>query len=1037
MIGGNDMRKFTILCLLTAVCWLPAIDAVGQMILEGTVMDASTNSEFVGANVYIKNTTTGTITDANGSFRLSVPKMYSDSVLVVSFIGYSSQEMLIGNQRQFSITLETDDEMLSEVVVLGYTSQDREKVTGAISSVGAKELTRVPVASAQQALQGRAPGVSVTQNTGAPGEGVSVRIRGVGSINSSNEPLYVIDGIPTTDALNSIAPQDIESMTILKDASAAAIYGSRASNGVVVVTTKKGTGGAPRIQVNSQIGVQYPSRLIEMANTSQYVEIYNEAALGDNATKANPLFHRPIISEELAATLPDVDHVAGIFREGSEALLQSHSVTITGGEGKTQYLLSGSYFDEKGTIVGSGFDRITGRANISTQIKPWLKAGVNVNIARSNTDFIASSGDGAGGNGGSIIRYAFFRTPAVPVRQENGDYVDLPDRPDLFGDGYNPVGLAEYASNRQVSDRYFNKIFVEITPRKNWVFTSNLGIDFNNVNRRRFDRNWGTNDRINNPNRLEVFNARYSTITNNNVLNYTAQIADRHGLNIALGTETIKSQGYETIVSERDFPDQESSLIYLGNGQGGMVLPFETRYAYSLLSFFGKVDYDFDEKYIASVTLRRDGSSRFSADNRWGTFYAGSLGWRLDKEGFLQNTSWLDRWLVRAGYGAIGNQEIGNYAYSDRISPNYNYTFGNQVAEGFAVSELGNNQVQWETSTQLNIGTDIELLNGRVAVALDYFEKITSDMLVKQPIAASSGFAAPAWVNNGKVLNRGVELAINYSNNYRDFNYSITGNVATLHNEVLELAAPIQGGAVGSQFITRTAVGQPVGAFYLYEMEGIFQDNAEIFTHANQGTNIRPGDVKFKDQNGDGIIDENDRAFVGSAIPNLTAGLNLDLNYGNWDLSVFFQGAFGNKIFSVLNRDLEGFYRAFNVTERFYNERWTGPGTSDMHPRASWDASGNNAQFSTRFLEDGSYVRLKNLQLGYVIPGRLLERYGFARTRIYFSGYNVLTFTNYQGLDPEMTVSDNARGEGDRSAGLDWGTYPAPKSYNMGINFTF
>jgi hypothetical protein len=359
------------------------------------------------------------------------------------------------------------------------------------------------------------------------------------------------------------------------------------------------------------------------------------------------------------------------------------------------------------------------------------------------------------------------------------------------------------------------------------------------------------------------------------------------------------------------------------------------------------------------------------------------------------------------------------------------------------VTQLGNSAVRWESSNQFNVGADLEMWNGKFSVSLDYFNKITSKLLVAQPIASSSGADDEGnnhfiWMNNGKVLNRGIELIVNYSNTLGDFRYSIGGNAATLRNEVLQIDNPIPKGDYGSDYITLTEEGHPIGSFYLYEMEGIFQTTTEIFTHAFQGNNIQPGDVKYKDQNSDGEIDGDDRAHLGSPIPKVTAGLTIGLNFKNWDLSIFFQGAYGQKIFSVLNRDIEGFYRAFNVTKRYYDNRWTGPGTSNEHPRASWDASGNNAiAYSSRFLEDGSYTRLKNIQIGYAFPRPALEKYGLAAARIYFSGTNLFTLTNYSGLDPEMTVSDNARRQGDGAMGMDWGTYPSARSYNIGVNLTF
>ncbi len=1020
----NIRPYFLLFCVL-----LVSTSAFSQIIITGSVK-STTDEELIGASVYIKGSSIGTTVDINGNFNLQIPENINAPVLVVSLIGFVNQEFVIGTQREFVVVLVEDSKLLGEVVVIGYGAEEKGKITGAVNTISSEAISRLPLPSIDQALQGRAPGVVVTQNTGAPGEGVSVRIRGAGSINSNNSPLYVVDGVPTLD-INTVSTQDIESITVLKDAGATAIYGARAANGVVIVTTKSGVSGGAKIQISSQVGVQSPSRLIDMTNTTDYVTIFNEAATNDNAGK-NPLLFRPLITPDIEASLPNVDYLDAILRDG---IIQSHNISISGGTEKTHYFVSGNYFDQEGIINSSKYSRISSQLNLDTEVNKWLRTGFNVNISSAKTNFIGSSGDGAGGNGGSVIRYAFFRTPAIPIYDANGEYTDKPDRFDLFGDGYSPVGMLAYNNNGKLTNRVFGKVFIDITPFTDFKFTSNLGVDFSSANQRRFDRNWGTGNRINNPNQLSVVDGRYQTLTFSNFATYTKAFNDYH-FTFLLGTEAIKAQRYEVFASESSFPDQDPNLVYLGNGLG-LRANSESISGNSLLSFFAKVNYDFQEKYMLSGTVRRDGSSRFGADNRWGTFYAASVGWRLDKEAFLIDNKVIDRLLLRVGDGAIGNQEIGDYPFTDMVNSGYNYPLGNVRSTGYAVSNLGNSKVKWETSNQLNAGVDIEILGGKVAASLDYFTKVTSDLLVRQPLASSAGDAQPPWVNNGKVLNSGIELAITYSNTIGKFNYSVSGNAATLHNEVLAVNAPISGGAIGSDRITRTEVGHPIGSFYLYEMEGIFQNTTEIFTHAFQGNAIQPGDVKFKDQDANGLIDGNDRVHSGSPIPKITAGLTLNLSYSNWDMSIFFQGAYGQKIFSVLNRDIEGFYRPFNVTQRYFDNHWTGEGTSNEYPRASWDASGNNTKYSTRFLENGSYTRLKNMQIGYTIPASRLQRVGLSAARIYVSGTNLLTFTKYQGLDPEMTVSDNARGQGDGSAGLDWGTYPAAKSYNIGVNLTF
>ncbi|HMG92671.1 MAG TPA: TonB-dependent receptor [Chryseolinea sp.] len=1036
------MKIFIPSCLIFVFLTV-ATSGYAQMLLSGTVKSAA-NEELVGVNVYIKGTSFGTSTDVDGTFTLQVPAEVSNPTLTISIIGFISQELVIGQQTNFTVVLLEDETTLGEVVVTGYMVQDKNTITGAVTTVSSEIISKLPLPSIDQALQGRAPGVVVTQNTGAPGEGVAVRIRGAGSINSGNNPLYVVDGVPTLD-INSIATQDIASITVLKDAGATAVYGSRAANGVVLVTTKSGGSGGTKIEVSSQVGVQSPSRMIKMADTDEYVSIYNEAATGDNLGK-DPILFRPLITEDIKATLPNVSHLDEIFREG---VLQSHSLSISGGEGKTRYFISGNYFDQEGIITGSDYNRISSRVNVETEVKTWLRTGVNLNISKATTNIIGSSGDGAGGNGGSVIRYAFFRTPAIPVYTATGEFTDKPsDNYDgdnlytnLFGDGYSAAGMLAYNNNKLISNRLFGKFFIELTPFKGFKFTSNVGVDFSSANQRRFDRNWGTLNRINNPNTLSIGDNRNHTLTFSNFATYAKSFGS-HNFNFLLGTESVKAERYEVLASEKNFPDQTEALAYLGNGLGQKATD-ENQSGNALLSFFGKVNYDYNGKYLASATIRRDGSSRFGTDNRWGTFYAGSLGWRIDKESFLINNTLIDRLLLRAGYGTIGNQEIGDYPFTDMINTGYNYPLGNTRSTGAAVSSLGNSQVKWESSQQINIGADIDMWEGKLSASLDYFVKKTTDLLVKQPIASSSGADGAGnnhfiWVNNGEIENKGFELIVTYSDAIGNFHYSISANGATLTNKVLQVDAPIPGGSYGSDFVTLTETGHPVGSFYLYETEGIFQNSTDIFIHAFQGNNIRPGDVKYKDQVTDGVINNADRKHIGSPIPKITAGLNINLSYKSWDVSVFFQGAYGQEIFSVLNRDIEGFYRPFNVTQRYYDERWTGSGTSNSQPRASWDASGNNALiYSSRFLEDGSYTRLKNLQLGYTLPKETLGKYGLGTMRIYFSGTNLFTFTEYSGLDPEMTSSNNALGQGDTALGMDWGTYPAAKSYNIGVNLTF
>jgi TonB-linked SusC/RagA family outer membrane protein len=522
------------------------------------------------------------------------------------------------------------------------------------------------------------------------------------------------------------------------------------------------------------------------------------------------------------------------------------------------------------------------------------------------------------------------------------------------------------------------------------------------------------------------------------VLSYNNTFNDAHSINVIVGEESVKSETYDQATTIHNFSDQSLDLVYLSNGTGSQ-LSTETKEGNALQSFFGRVNYDYKGKYLASAIIREDGSSKFAPKNRWSTFYSGSLGWLISKESFLENVTFLDNWKIRAGYGTNGNQDITSYAYTDKLSGQVNYPFGSTVNYGYASSSLGNENVKWETSNQYNIGTDLSFLHGMFTLTVDYFYKVNHKMLVKQTNPPSTGYTSESgsqWINNGDILNRGIEVGVEFKQRLGDFNYSIAGNIATLHNEVLKLDGVINDVSYG---FTRTEKGHPIGSFYMYKMEGIFQNTSDIVKHASQGTSILPGDVKYADIDGSNTIDENDRTYVGSPIPTLTGGLTLACDYKGIDFSAFFQGVYGDKIYYEIATDIEGFYRAFPVTERYYTKHWTGDGTSNTQPRASWSASENNTRKSSRFLEDGSYLRMKNLQIGYTIPKTFTAKARIDKIRVYFSGTNLLTLTKYPGLDPEMSTNANAdSGQGkDIVRNVDWGTFPSAISYNFGIQLTF
>jgi TonB-dependent starch-binding outer membrane protein SusC len=1026
--------------------------STAERTISGLIQD-SKNQGLPGVSVLLKGTgtpdrTRGTTTDATGRFRLAVPE--TGAVLQLSYIGFATQEVAVGTRTDLTITLLEDDKTLSEIVVVGYGTQKKSDLTGAVSTITAKDIGRLPVGGIDQALQGKAAGVRVTQSSGAPGEGVAVRIRGVGTIND-NSPLFIVDGVPTKDAFSILNPNDIESMSVLKDASSAAIYGARAANGVIVVTTKRGKSGAPRVSFNSYTGIQRVGRLIPMANTAEYVQIYNEAANTDNTELGDPTLFRKLITQD-PATLPDTDWQRAIFRT---APIQNYQLSISGGSDRSHYLLSGNYFDQQGIILNSGYKRYALRTSLDTDIGVGpdgtgsrVKVGTNLNLTFSKRSIVGSSGDGYGGNGGSIVRYALFHTPATLITDPaTGLYADLPARTDLFGDGYNPVGLAQKADNNETQYRAFGNLFVEWQIAKNLRFRTDGGLDIQFINRKTFNENWGTNGRINSP---ATLSNRVSTLSNlnwNNTLTYTRTFGTAHDLAVLVGTEAISNIGRDLVGTDRNFIDQDPTLRYLGRGNDPLGRgSSEGDQRWRLFSQFARVNYAYRNRYLLTGNARRDGSSRFSPQNRYATFFSGSAGWNVDQEAFFQRFADVVSALkIRVSVGQLGNQDIGNYPYASIVGSGYNYPLGSpqQTNNGYAITSRGNTNVKWEASTQTDIGIDAGFFRNKIQLTADYFIKTTSDILVPVPAPRSGGTAGVPFVNAGRVENKGIELDLIYRGKKGAFSYDITANGSFIRNRVVSLSdgRPIPGGRIDNGvFATLTEPGHPIGSFYLLQQSGIFQNESDIFTSAFQGNGIRPGDVKFTDINSDGRIDQADRSHVGSPIPTLLYGLTGNAQWKGFDVSLFFQGVSGNQIYYQVATDIEGFYRSFNVTQRVVQDRWRGDGTSNTQPRVSWRGSSNNKQPSTRFLENGAYTRLKNLQLGYTLPAPLTKKIGATSVRIYAAGQNLLTFTKYPGLDPEQQTSDNVNNEqfrGDVAVGIDWGTYPSARTYTLGLNVGF
>ena len=995
--------------------------------VTGQVTDA-TGAALIGATVSIKNGNMQAITDVKGSFNITAPE---NATLVISYVGYQTQEVAISGRTQINIVLKEAAGNLNEVVVVGYTTQKKKDLTGAVSLVSSKDINGLPVGGVDQILQGKAAGVSVTENTGAPGDGINIRVRGVGTINN-NDPLYIVDGVPTTQGINEISPNDIENINILKDASSAAIYGARASNGVVIVTTKRGTSGKAKLSASLYSGVQTAQHLIKMADNAQYVSAFNTAATNDG---------RSTISENLASTLSDVNWLKEVLKPAN---VSNASLAISGGNENSQYIVAGNYFTQDGLIKNSSYNRFNLRTSVSSTLSKYFKLGTNVNLSYSKTRSVGSSGDGYSGAAASIVRYALFRTPGTPVRNAAGQFVDLPKQDasvngNFLGDGINPVALADASNDNSYGYSVLGDAYAEVDPIKGLKIKSDIGLNLIQTDYKQFFETFGIDRFFNSPNSLAQSHNNNLNYNWTNTATYDLTLG-KSVLNFLAGSEIIKQDQQGISASRQNFINQGPNFQYLDDGALSTALNGGGESHFALFSLFGSAHYQYDNKYLASVSYRRDGSSQLDPSNRYQGFTSGSLGWRVDQEDFMKNIKPVSTLKLRASVGQLGNSQIGLYPYTSTFGSGFYYPFGGTTNQGYSITTKGNPNIRWESSTQIDGGLDIGFFNNALLLSADYYVKKTSNMLLFLPLPSSAGNGGNPAVNAGNVTNKGLELELSYRKTIdKDWSFGVSGNFATVNNEVTALAngTPIAAGRVDNNyFATQTAVGHPIGEFYLLQQEGIFQNAQQVFTHAYQGPGIRPGDVMYKDVNGDGVIDDKDRTYVGSPIPKFTYGLTANVAYQNFDLSVFFQGVSGNKLYNQVLTDIEGFYRPFNITERAATQSWTGPGTSNTLPLLSWTDGNNNKMPSTRFLESGSYMKLKNVQLGYKLGKNALSSLGVSSVRVYVSGQNLLTFTKYTGLDPEQYNNAN-NGSTVTAVGIDWGTYPSARTITFGVNANF
>lgn len=1020
------MIRSLIMWILAAVLCCGPLDVLAQIQVTGQVISGEDGEPIIGASVSVQDSRLGTITDIDGNFSLSVPD--AESVLIFSYLGMVPQEITVGDQRTFSITLEPSSSMLNEVVVVGYGTQQRSKISGAVSTVSAEEIQATPILRAEQALQGRTAGVLVTQNSGSPGSPLMVRIRGVGTINNS-DPLYIVDGIPV-EGIDFLNPNDIESINVLKDAASAAIYGARGANGVVLINTFSGVNGRDgQVNFHSYYGMQSPWKTLNLLDAREYAILSNEAHIAAGRSPL-PEFANPDALGE------GTDWLGELFQP---APMSSHQLSIQGGNAKSSYVLSGNYFSQDGIVGGSkaGFDRITARLNTRNQVKSWLTVGNSLSYTSLKRRFLPENNEFTT----PLVR-AMNMDPVTPVRKPDGTYA-YSNYSDT--DIVNPLNQIDQTHDRWNSERIVGAIFAELKPIAGLTIRSAFSIDYTFATRNTFfpkfdlsvdpvisDAPAGEKRLINT---VALGNNTWKNWQWENVATYEFAIQSRHNFGFTLGTTALYNRAEYSGGANTNLPSNDPADAFIAN----TIDPITAQSAFSgadessLLSVFGRINYDFNGKYLASVTLRGDGSSRFGANNRYGYFPSISAGWVLSEE-YFWNSSFVNFFKIRASWGQNGNDRIGNYSFTTVVLPGQNYVFGpdNVITSGSVALRASNPDLRWETITQTDIGLDVEFLNGKFNFVTDYYIKNTSDMLYAIPVLLTSGTEPPVQ-NIASVSNRGWELALNYRDYESNLQYSFGGNITFLQNEVTDLGPgglPVIAGRIQSANanVTRTVVGGQIGAFYGYVTDGIFQNQQEVNEHAFQSEGTRPGDIRFMDLNGDGVIDELDQDFIGSPIPKLLYGFTAEIKYKGFDMQMFWQGTYGNDIYNATVRyDFTYVNRPESALER-----WTGPGTSNFEPRANLFDPNQNARVSDRFVEDGSFIRLKNLQVGYTIPEATSSRLGLASCRIYVSGQNLLTFTRYSGLDPEIGQIGSSL-----ELGIDKGFYPQARVLLAGINVNF
>jgi TonB-linked SusC/RagA family outer membrane protein len=991
--------------------------AFGQSFsVNGSVKEAATGFPIPGVNVIVKNTNNGTTTDFDGNFNIS--NVSPGSTLVFSYLGFKSKEISVQDAITLSVLLDEDTQALDEVIIVGYGTQVKKEITGAVSVVSSESIESLNPTRIEQALQGQVAGVQITSESGSPGSGSNIRIRGI-STNGDNRPLILVDGNVIED-LSVINPNDIESMNILKDATAG-IYGVRAANGVILITTKTGKKNTDlKFSYDAYGGYQETSRKIPVLNATEYAIIINEAfaAGGDNPPIPN-----------IAGLGAGTDWQDEVFRK---APIYSHNVSANGGTEKSTYSFGASLLTQDGIVGGkkANFRRYTTRINFNTDILDNLKLTANLLYTGTNRKTLAENALG------SVLFNALNNAPTLDVKDAAGNYT-LSEG--LGNEVINPIAQVANAFNKNDVNKISGKFGLTYNFLNDFTAESSIQFNYADVDGKFFAPSvfYGSG-KVFNVDRNFVVESEsiFKDYTFDAFINYNKAINEDHNLDVTLGTSIIRTQGQFSGFTGFDIKDNDFRFANIDEASDVVDNLINTagKFDSRLLSYFTRLQYNYKGRYLLSAIIRRDGSTAFGPENRFGYFPSASVGWIASDESFLADNTTINFLKFRGSYGIIGNDRIQANAYRSVLSGEGAYVFNGQLVFGQAVGAISNPEIKWEEQKTLDIGVDMKLFNNKIDITADYFKKRTEDLLVSPPVSGILGASAPGsgspFVNAGTVENKGFEFAIGYDGDLNDnLSVGINYNVTFLENNVISVnngVGFIPGGSfgVGQDPPSRMENGKPLGYFYGLQTDGLFQNQADVDAHATQA-NAAPGDLRFIDQNNDGVIDTNDRTDIGNPIPDATMGFNLSFNYKSWD--------FGSYAFASLGNDIVRNYERNQplVNKSVYTiNRWTGEGSTNTYPRVTTGAT-SNTLFSDFFVEDGSFIRIQNVQIGYTLSNKVVERMGADKIRFYLSANNIYTFTKYTGYDPSASSGSPI------GAGIDQGFYPVPRTYLVGFNFKF